>query len=548
MDENKRYHEITTGGEGQIPQEYTTQGEQQIPQEYTTQSEQQMPYDAGGHTGYGIYQHTQQGYTAYQNTSGAANNMYENNNINSNVNNNVNGMAAWYASEQMGQAHPNTEQPITQKLEHKKNSGSTKKSTPDKKNKKKGFGIKLLQVSAAAVVFGLVAGAVFQGVRLATDRFTGRNGNSEKAITAGAEAENETVTEKAAENTTEEANKPYVGASSNNVINTTYDVADVAEKVMPSIVSITGTYVTTYDYWFNSYEAETPGAGSGIIIGKDNDYLYVLTNYHVVEDAKELSVSFIDDKVAEAEVKGYDEQHDTAIVLVELKNIEADTLNAIKEIQIGSSDNLRAGDPCIAIGNALGYGQSVTVGYISALERELSVSDGTVKVLQTDAAINPGNSGGALVNMNGELIGVNTAKYVDSKVEGMGYALPISDIQDIINNLIESDSKTVNNTKTGDAYLGISAQTITDEYSELLGMPKGIYISSVEDDSAAKECGLQSGDVILGFDGKEVTDMETLHDMVVSHKAGDEVEIEYYRNNNGKYEKKTTKATLKEKK
>ena len=519
-------------------QSYGTQPNYETQRGYGTQSDYAAQHSYGGQQGYGAYHH----YGAYQGNSGYGH-----------QNNNVNGMAAWYASQRMEQASQNMEQDISKKAEEfnkteqkSENSQSSDSNQKDrhKSNKKTGFGIRLLQVSAAALVFGLVAGAAFWGVKLTADRLTSRRNNNEQTTEKATEA-NATVND----NTEADASdKPYLEAASGETKDTVYyDVADVAEKVMPSIVSITGTYVTTYDYWFNSYQSETPGAGSGIIIGKDDKYLYVVTNFHVVEDAKELSVSFIDDKTAEATVKGYDEQHDTAIVLVRLEDIAQDTLEQIKEIQIGSSESLRVGDPCIAIGNALGYGQSVTVGYISALERELSVSDGTVKVLQTDAAINPGNSGGALVNMNGELIGMNTAKYVDSKVEGMGYALPITDIQDIINDLIESDDETPNQTQSGEAFLGISAQTITDEYSELLGMPKGIYINSVEAGSAAEECGLQSGDVIFSFDGTEVADMETLHDLVVSHSAGDEVKIEYYRNHNGNYEKETVTATLQKK-
>ena len=324
-------------------------------------------------------------------------------------------------------------------------------------------------------------------------------------------------------------------------------MATVAKKVMPSIVSITGTYVTTYDYWFNSYQKESTGAGSGIIIGKDDQYLYLATNYHVVQNAKSLSVTFVNDKSADATVKGYVENNDIAVVTVKLADISDDTLNEIKEIQVGSSDDLSVGDPCVAIGNALGYGQSVTVGYISALNREISASDETVKVIQTDAAINPGNSGGALVNMQGELIGINTAKYSDTSVEGMGYALPISDIQDIINDLIAGKKVASDGTASGQAYLGISAQTITSQYSQLLNMPEGVYISSVEQGSAAEECGLQSGDIICSLDGEDIADMDTFHDRIVACKPGDKVTIVYYRNNNGNYEKQTTTATLQEK-
>ena len=448
---------------------------------------------------------------------------------------NVNGMEAWYDSQRMNQGYQNqagnpmnnmgTGKPSDNNMRQKK----AKDKKP--KNRKSGFGKKAAGVVAAAVVFGLVAG-VFQGVRYGSDKLLGKD--------------SQTTTEQSAEGSTEN-NAPQLKQASSDTTSTVYDVSTVAKKVMPSIVSITGTYVTTYDYWFNSYQQESTGAGSGIIIGKDDQYLYLATNYHVVQNAKSLSVTFVDDKSADAVVKGYVENNDIAVVTVKLSDISDDTLNEIKEIQVGSSDDLAVGDPCVAIGNALGYGQSVTVGYISALNREISASDETVKVLQTDAAINPGNSGGALVNMQGELIGINTAKYSDTSVEGMGYALPISDVQDIINDLIAGKNVSNDGTTSGQAYLGISAQTITSQYAQLLNMPEGVYISSVEQGSAAEECGLQSGDIICSLDGEDIADMETFHDKIVACNPGDKVSIVYYRNNNGNYEKQTATATLKEK-
>ena len=449
---------------------------------------------------------------------------------------NVNGMEAWYDSQRMNQGYQNqagnpmnnmgTGKPSDNNMRQKK----AKDKKP--KNRKSGFGKKAASVVAAAVVFGLVAGVVFQGVRYGSDKLLGKD--------------SQTTTEQSAEGSTEN-NAPQLKQASSDTTSTVYDVSTVAKKVMPSIVSITGTYVTTYDYWFNSYQQESTGAGSGIIIGKDDQYLYLATNYHVVQNAKSLSVTFVDDKSAEATVKGYVENNDIAVVTVKLSDISDDTLNEIKEIQVGSSDDLTVGDPCVAIGNALGYGQSVTVGYISALNREISASDETVKVLQTDAAINPGNSGGALVNMQGELIGINTAKYSDTSVEGMGYALPISDVQDIINDLIAGKNVSNDGITSGQAYLGISAQTITSQYAQLLNMPEGVYISSVEQGSAAEEGGLQSGDIICSLDGEDIADMETFHDKIVACNPGDKVTIVYYRNNNGNYEKQTATATLKEK-
>ena len=449
---------------------------------------------------------------------------------------NVNGMEAWYDSQRMNQGYQNQAgNPMNNMGTGKPSDNNMKqKKAKDKKpkNRKSGFGKKAAGVVAAAVVFGLVAGVVFQGVRYGSDKLLGKD--------------SQITTEQSAEGSTEN-NAPQLKQASSDTTSTVYDVATVAQKVMPSIVSITGTYVTTYDYWFNSYQQESTGAGSGIIIGKDDQYLYLSTNYHVVQNAKSLSVTFVDGKSADATVKGYVENNDIAVVTVKLSDISDDTLNEIKEIQVGSSDDLAVGDPCVAIGNALGYGQSVTVGYISALNREISASDETVKVLQTDAAINPGNSGGALVNMQGELIGINTAKYSDTSVEGMGYALPISDVQDIINDLIAGKNVSNDGTTSGQAYLGISAQTITSQYAQLLNMPEGVYISSVEQGSAAEECGLQSGDIICSLDGEDIADMETFHDKIVACNPGDKVTIVYYRNNNGNYEKQTATATLKEK-
>jgi serine protease Do len=472
--------------------------------------------------------------------------------------NNINGMEARYDSQRMsrtaeaengnsgesdfsknygesGRNEKNNENRSKGSSYHTEESPKKKKRSKSKKGGKNGYGMKLLGVAAAAVVFGLVAAAVFQGTRYGTDKLLGNNETEVAAVDSSGDEETGSTTE---------SNTPQLTQASTEETSTVYDVASVAKKVMPSIVSITGTYVTTYDYWFNSYQQESTGCGSGIIIGKDDDYLYLATNYHVVEDAKSLSVTFVDDESADATVKGYVENNDIAVVTVKLSDISDSTLEEISEIQVGSSDSLNVGDPCVAIGNALGYGQSVTVGYISALDREISTSDETVTVLQTDAAINPGNSGGALVNMKGELIGINTAKYSDTSVEGMGYALPISDVQDIINDLIAGKDVDEDGTATGDAYLGIVGQTITDQYSQLLGMPEGVYVSSVESGSAAEECGLTSGDIICSIDGEDVTDMETLHEKIVSYQAGDKITIVYYRNNNGNYEKQTATATL----
>ena len=484
--------------------------------------------------------------------------------------NNINGMSAMYSSSLMNQgarmtqtgddatniAANTTGDSTGSTLAHSTddssgNGGSNDghnhggRSDSHRKKDKSGLGMKLLGLVAAAVVFGLVAAAVFQGVRYGTDKII--NSDS-KRITQQSDNSGDksgTIKESSAEPQTE-SSVPQLQQTNQEPTSTVYDVATVAKEVMPSIVAITGTYVTTYEYWFDSYQQESTGAGSGIIIGKDDTYLYIATNYHVVKNAKELSVTFVDEKSTHAEVKGYAEANDIAVVTVKLSDISSSTLDEIKEIKVGSSDTLNVGDPCVAIGNALGYGQSVTVGYISALNRQVSSTDQSIKVMQTDAAINPGNSGGALVNMNGELIGINTAKYSDMSVEGMGYALPISDVQDIINDLIAGKNAVADDIQTGQTYLGISGQTITKQYSELLNMPEGVYVNSVEQGSAAEECGIMQGDIIISMDGEDISDMETLHDKIVAAEPGDKVTFVLYRVNNGGYEKQTVTAILKE--
>ena len=449
---------------------------------------------------------------------------------------NVNGMEAWYDSQRMNAGYQNPENNVggygqgSQSVPHKtETSHKHEKQPKPKKNsgKKSGVGKKAAGVVAAAVVFGLVAGVVFQGVRYGSDKMLNKN----------------SATTEASADATTENNAPQLKQASSDATNTVYDVATVAQKVMPSIVSITGTYVTTYDYWFNSYQQESTGAGSGIIIGKDDQYLYLATNYHVVQNAKSLSVTFVNDKSADATVKGYVENNDIAVVTVKLADISDDTLNEIKEIQVGSSDDLSVGDPCVAIGNALGYGQSVTVGYISALNREISASDETVKVIQTDAAINPGNSGGALLNMRGEVIGINAAKYSSTEVEGMGYAIPISQAQDIINELMNKKTRVaVDEAQQG--FLGIQGQNIDETAASMYGMPRGIYVYKIVEDSAASKSDLHEKDIITKFDGQTVRTMADLKDMLTYYKGGDTVNLTVQSLENGQYTERTVQITL----
>jgi serine protease Do len=395
---------------------------------------------------------------------------------------------------------------------------------PPKKNKKRkkekkpssGKAKKVGLFIASAAVFGMIAGGVMVGVNALGNRVLGNNSK---------DAEVATVT------TADSGMKQETAAG----------VADVAENVMPSIVAISNTSVQTVRSWFQSYQQEVSSSGSGIIIGQTDDSILIVTNNHVIEDANEITVAFCDDPAAAATVKGADSSADLAVLEVSTKNLDADTLKQIKVAALGSSDDLRVGESAIAIGNALGYGQSVTVGYISALDREVDMEDTSMKLIQTDAAINPGNSGGALLNSSGEVIGINTVKYVDSTVEGMGYAIPISSAIPIINDLMNQE--VIEESEQG--YLGIQGNDITDEYTQGFNMPEGVYVVKIVEGSPADECGLKAGDIITKFANRDVSSMETLQNILSSKKAGEEIEMVVQRNDEkGEYEEVTLKVTL----
>lgn len=391
----------------------------------------------------------------------------------------------------------------------------------DKKEKKKksaGKAKKAILFVCSAIVFGLIAGGVMFGVNTLGNKLFGnktRNGVTEVA-------------------TVVTADKVGKETPANNV-------ADVADAVMPSIVAITNTSVQTVRSWFQSYEQEVSGSGSGIIIGQTDKEILIATNNHVIEGAKELTVAFFDETAVEATVKGADSSTDLAVIVVKTADMSAETLAAIKIAALGSSDDLRVGEPAIAIGNALGYGQSVTVGYISAINREVDVEDTNMNLLQTDAAINPGNSGGALLNANGEVIGINTVKFVDSTVEGMGYAIPISTAIPIINDLMNQE--VIAESEQG--YLGIQGNDITDEYAQGFNMPKGVYVVKIIEGSPADGSGLKAGDIITKFANRDVGSMETLQNILSNKKVGEEIEMVVQRNTEkGDYEEVTLKVVL----
>ena len=408
---------------------------------------------------------------------------------------------------------------------------------------------------ALAVIFGLVAAVVFQAANFAADRFLNTGKSSVQIKTTDSVDLQETASD--------DSTADKVLSDSENGT-----VAAVAQASMPSVVAITTVSVQEIPSFFgySSRQYKSASTGSGIIVGDNDDELLIATNNHVVDGATTLSVCFIGDDVANAEtetvnagdngdlnvedavsakIKGTDADNDLAVVAVKKSDIPEDTLNQIKIAQIGSSDDLAVGQQVVAIGNALGYGQSVTSGWISALNRTISTDDGTnsTGLIQTDAAINPGNSGGALLNMKGELIGINSAKYADSAVEGMGYAIPISKAKPILEELMNRETREkVDSSKKG--YLGVSLANLTTEAIEMYNMPTGAFVRNVEDDSPAQEAGICKGDIIVKFDGQKVSDGDDLLDKLQYYKSGEKVEAVIARATNGEYEENTVELTL----
>lgn len=328
-------------------------------------------------------------------------------------------------------------------------------------------------------------------------------------------------------------------------------VAEVAEDAMPALVSITNMSVQKVQDWFSgrTFEMQGESAGTGVIMGENDDELLIVTNNHVVADSSELTVSFIDEESVTAQVKGTDSQNDLAVVSVNLKDIPDDTLKQIRVANVGDSESLKVGEQVVAIGNALDYGQSVTTGIVSALNRDISVSDNGTEVdyknlIQTDAAINPGNSGGALLNMKGEVIGINSAKAGENGVEGMGYAIPTSKALPIIQKLMNKETRTKVDEKDA-PYLGISGEEVTSDVQQLYGMPSGIYIAQVGDNTPASDAGLTRGMIITKFDDNSVETMDDLQNLLQYYKGGETVTITVATpGNGGKYTESDVEVTL----
>lgn len=381
---------------------------------------------------------------------------------------------------------------------------------PKKPKNPNGFGTKLAKCVAIALVFGLVAGSAFTGVTYFTGKALGINNSNGNTAT---------------NNTT---STPITQTSTGNAKDLV-DVSSVVDAVIPSIVAITNTGTTTSQGFFGQSQTyESKSAGSGIIIQEDDKYLYIVTNNHVVADSDSLTVQFCDDTTVSAEIKGTDAGDDLAVIKVELSSIEADTLAAIKVATIGDSTALKVGQPTIAIGNALGYGQSTTTGIVSALGRSVTTTDSTTgasvtnnNLIQTDAAINPGNSGGALLNANGEVIGINSVKYSETSVEGIGYAIAMEDAQPIIQQLITQEKVEASE----QAYLGIQGYDVSSDVAQKYNLPEGVFVYEAISGAAADQAGIKAGDVITGIDGKSVSSMEDLKDKLTYYKAGQTVKM-----------------------
>lgn len=382
--------------------------------------------------------------------------------------------------------------------------------------KKKHGTVKLV---AGALIVGMLAGVGFECVQYAANTLTKTESQEDKS-----------------------AEEDKLVASNTSSVSKQGDVSNVVENVMPSIVAIDTTITENVsDMWGRNYQEESSGSGSGIIIGENKNQLLIVTNNHVIEgDNASVTVTFLDESTATATVKGADSSSDLAVLAVDKNALKNETKSSIKIATLGDSDKTKVGDSAIAIGNALGYGQSVTVGYVSAKDREVAMEDSSMKLLQTDAAINPGNSGGALLNAAGEVIGINSVKYSSEEVEGMGYAIPITTAIPIINDLMNREQLDVSE----QGYLGIRGQDVTKDNGSVYNMPEGIYVGEVTKGSPAEDAGIVVGMIITKVNDKSVTTMEQLQETLTYTKAGTTVSLTVQELENGEYTEKVLEVTL----
>ena len=412
--------------------------------------------------------------------------------------------------------------------------GDQPENKPHKEKKPHKNLMRAAAVAGFAILFGVVSSAVFLATNVVGGRLLGLRSSDETTTAASDKISNGTSL-----------------STSSSVV--TSDVSDVVDKVMPSIVSITSMSIQEVQSFFGgTYEQTSEGAGTGIIIGKNDTELLIVTNNHVVEGSDTLTVTFNDQSSVEANIKGTDAAYDVAVIAVALDQISDDTMNEISVATLGDSTNLKIGEPAIAIGNALGYGQSVTTGVISALDRSVSTTDtqtgetqeSGAKLIQTDAAINPGNSGGALVNVNGEVIGINSAKLTGESVEGIGYAIPISDVSDLIQNLMNQETKTkVPENERG--LLGITGMSVSDAFSQQIDVPAGVYVMEVSSGSGADKAGMTKGSIITAINGSSIDSMEALQEQLQYYAKGETVSLTILvPQSNGEYDEQTLDVTL----
>lgn len=395
-----------------------------------------------------------------------------------------------------------------------------------KKTKRSGGGLRKAALSAGlGLCFGLFAGAGFYGIKLGTEHFA-----KEEVSEADTRAVDDVLTE------------PVSGqAAATHITYVHSDVSDVVEEVMPAMVSIINSYTSTsYTIWGQTYSKQNASSGSGIIVAENESELLIVSNNHVVNGAEELEITFIDGTTAQAVIKGVDAEMDLAVVSVPLNSLSAETRDAITVATLGDSESLKLGEPVIAIGNALGIGQSVTDGIISALNREITFEDGSQGTyIQTNAEINEGNSGGALLNIRGEVIGINSSKIAGTRVEGMGYAIPISSASPIISDLMRDQ---VPEEEVG--YMGITMQEITDQVIQMYHMPQGVFVYDVEEDSPAQAAGIMKQDIIVQFDDRKITSANSLKRALQYYKAGDTATVTVMRQVNGEYASYELEITL----
>ena len=415
-----------------------------------------------------------------------------------------------------------------------------------KPRKKHPYLKKAIFTMSCGLLFGLFAGLgvymilSFSGVNARLLRVDNLSKETEKQINWLMEAGKTENTVKSQTSVETEENKETQIQKTETVTAVVTDVTAVVETAMPCVVSITNLY-SAMDWYGDQVQEEA--SGSGIIIGENEDELLIVTNYHVIEDCEELSVQFIDNFEVLAYVKGTDVENDLAVISVFLEDLTEDTKKAIAVATLGNSDALRVGEPAIAIGNALGYGQSVTTGVISALNREVSIGDTTSYFIQTDAAINPGNSGGALINVKGEVIGINSNKIADYIIEGMGYAIPIATAKPVIEELVQHETrKKVSDSER--SFLGISGTDVTQDAIAMYDMPAGVYVAQVLEDTGAEGAGIQKGDIIVSFDGEKITQMTQLQDLLSYYAAGSTVEVTIMRPGEGGYKELVLTVTL----